>query len=132
MPANVASNSGMSRRNTLRLSCSRSRWHVQYPGSCYLRSNRAERAKRAANAQVGHRQALSNEKARPWAGLSLWDMRGASVEVPAERNVARCTVDEHRLERAVALRVHVPRAIAEDAEVRLAVAVPVEQRGNVL
>src|SRR4029453_8331651 len=58
--------------------------------------------------------------------------RAASVETAGQRDVSVRAIAEDDVRDAVALRADVPHAVPEDAQIGLAVAVPIEQRGNVL
>src|SRR4029453_6609746 len=53
-------------------------------------------------------------------------------ELTYQGQVAGRAIDKHHIRDAVAFRAHVPHAIAEDAEVGFAIALPVEQHRNVL
>src|SRR4029450_8313068 len=57
--------------------------------------------------------------------------RNGSMELTYQGQVAGRAIDKHHIRDAVAFRAHVPHAIAEDAEVGFAIAIPVEQHRNV-
>ena len=57
---------------------------------------------------------------------------GRSVELAEHRQVAGRAVAEDHVRHAVALRAHVPHAIPEEAQIGLAVAIPVEEQRNIL